>query len=81
MSKLVHILNGPNLNLLGKRQPQIYGCEALFDVERDCAALASCKFGGALVLEWAPSDCTRWLARRLRSGCGPVMSRLPRQPS
>lgn len=37
----VYILNGPNLNLLGKRQPQIYGHETLADVERDCAALAA----------------------------------------
>ena len=36
MSRLVYILNGPNLNLLGKRQPHIYGHETLADVERDC---------------------------------------------
>ena len=41
MTTLVYILNGPNLNLLGKRQPHIYGSETLADVERDCAALAS----------------------------------------
>lgn len=40
MSKLVYVLNGPNLNLLGKRQPQIYGHETLADVERDCRAAA-----------------------------------------
>jgi 3-dehydroquinate dehydratase-2 len=40
MSRLVFILNGPNLNLLGKRQPQIYGHETLADVEKDCRALA-----------------------------------------
>lgn len=34
------MLNGPNLNLLGKRQPEIYGRETLADVERACAALA-----------------------------------------
>lgn len=39
MSRLVYILNGPNLNLLGKRQPHIYGHETLADVERDCRAL------------------------------------------
>lgn len=40
MSKKIYVLNGPNLNLLGKRQPEIYGFETLADVERDCAALA-----------------------------------------
>ncbi|MGY3450262.1 type II 3-dehydroquinate dehydratase [Bradyrhizobium sp. USDA 4353] len=41
MSRLVYVLNGPNLNLLGKRQPDIYGHETLADVERDCRALAA----------------------------------------
>jgi 3-dehydroquinate dehydratase-2 len=41
MSRLVYVLNGPNLNLLGKRQPHIYGHETLADVERDCRALAN----------------------------------------
>jgi 3-dehydroquinate dehydratase-2 len=39
MSRIVYVLNGPNLNLLGKRQPHIYGHETLADVERDCRAL------------------------------------------
>ena len=41
MPRLIFILNGPNLNLLGKRQPEIYGHETLADVERDCATLAA----------------------------------------
>ncbi len=41
MSRLVYVLNGPNLNLLGKRQPQIYGHETLADVEADCKRVAS----------------------------------------
>lgn len=41
MTRIIDILNGPNLNLLGKRQPHIYGHETLADVERDCAALAA----------------------------------------
>jgi 3-dehydroquinate dehydratase II len=40
MSRLVYVLNGPNLNLLGKRQPHIYGHETLADVERACRTLA-----------------------------------------
>lgn len=40
MPKPVYILNGPNLNLLGLRQPEIYGRETLEDVAQDCGALA-----------------------------------------
>ncbi len=40
MTRLVYVLNGPNLNLLGRRQPHIYGHETLADVERDCRMLA-----------------------------------------
>jgi 3-dehydroquinate dehydratase II len=41
MSRLVYILNGPNLNLLGKRQPHIYGHETLADVEAECRRVAA----------------------------------------
>jgi 3-dehydroquinate dehydratase-2 len=41
MPELVYVLNGPNLNLLGKRQPEVYGRETLADVERACAAVAA----------------------------------------
>lgn len=40
MPKPIFILNGPNLNLLGQRQPEIYGRETLEDVADACAALA-----------------------------------------
>ena len=40
MSRLVYVLNGPNLNLLGKRQPHIYGHETLADVEAECRRVA-----------------------------------------
>ncbi len=39
MNPIVTILNGPNLNLLGKRQPEIYGRETLADVESKCRSL------------------------------------------
>lgn len=40
-------MNGPNLNLLGKRQPDIYGHETLADVEADCQSVAS-EFGAKI---------------------------------
>lgn len=41
MPKLVTLLNGPNLNLLGLRQPEIYGHETLDDVASNAAELAA----------------------------------------
>jgi 3-dehydroquinate dehydratase-2 len=44
--KTVFVLNGPNLNMLGKREPSIYGTQTLDDIGADCR-----KAGSALGLE------------------------------
>ena len=44
MAKTIYVLNGPNLNLLGTREPDIYGHHTLADVEKLCRETAA-RFG------------------------------------
>lgn len=46
MANKVLVINGPNLNLLGTREPDVYGAETLADIEAKCQTL-----GGELGLE------------------------------
>ena len=48
MTKPIYILNGPNLNLLGLREPEIYGSDTLEDVRAACEAKAA-EMGAAIV--------------------------------
>jgi 3-dehydroquinate dehydratase II len=53
MSKTVYVLNGPNLNLLGTREPELYGRATLADVEKLCRVTAQ-RFG--LAVEFRQSN-------------------------
>jgi 3-dehydroquinate dehydratase II len=53
MSKTVYVLNGPNLNLLGTREPEIYGHATLGDVEKLCRATAE-RYG--LIVEFRQTN-------------------------
>lgn len=44
MTKLVYVLNGPNLNMLGVREPGIYGGKTLAEIGEDCK-VAGAKLG------------------------------------
>lgn len=46
---VIHVLNGPNLNLLGTREPEIYGHDTLADVQALCERTAA-QDGGATVV-------------------------------
>ena len=48
MAKTIYVLNGPNMNLLGTREPEKYGRATLVDVEKLCAETAN-RFGMEVV--------------------------------
>ena len=62
--KPVLVLNGPNLNMLGSRQPEIYGRETLADIEAACKAEAK-RLG--LLAECAQSNHEGALVERIQA--------------
>jgi 3-dehydroquinate dehydratase II len=52
-AKTIYVLNGPNLNLLGTREPQIYGRSTLKDVEKLCRKVAEAR---GFVVEFRQSN-------------------------
>lgn len=75
MAKPIFVLNGPNLNLLGTREPEIYGWETLADVQGACAARAA-QFG--LSVEFRQSNhegvLVDWLQEAATGACAVVLN-------
>lgn len=75
MSNLVFVLNGPNLNLLGERSPEIYGHETLADVEADCQTVCD-EFG--LDMRFHQSnreyEIIDWIHEARKSACAIVIN-------
>ena len=74
MSKLVYVLNGPNLNLLGKRQPEIYGHETLEDVEANCRRLLPPGWDLKLRQSNWEGQIVDWIHEAREEACGIVIN-------
>src|SRR5580693_185228 len=76
MPKTVYVLNGPNLNLLGTREPEIYGRATLADVEKLCRATAK-RHGLAVVFRQSnhEGDIIDWIQEaRAKKAAGVVIN-------
>jgi 3-dehydroquinate dehydratase-2 len=65
----IAVLNGPNLNMLGMREPDIYGHQTLADIEAECRRLASEK---QLEIDWYQSNLEGELITKIQSLSGSV---------
>jgi 3-dehydroquinate dehydratase-2 len=75
MSKPIFVLNGPNLNLLGVREPHIYGRETLEDVRVRCEARAQ-NLGRAIVFRQTnrEGELIDWVQEARLAACGLVIN-------
>src|SRR6478672_9073150 len=71
----IMILNGPNLNLLGQRQPEIYGSDTLADVEALCAKAAAAH-GGTVDFRQSnhEGELVDWIHEARLNHCGIVIN-------
>ena len=65
----IAVLNGPNLNMLGMREPDIYGHQALADIEAECRRLANEK---QLEIDWYQSNLEGELITKIQRLAGSV---------
>jgi 3-dehydroquinate dehydratase-2 len=70
---VIYVLNGPNLNLLGKRQPEIYGHETLEDVGRLCQEAAPNHEIRLLQSNWE-GQIIDWIHEARSEACGIVIN-------
>ncbi|MFA6266999.1 MAG: type II 3-dehydroquinate dehydratase [Pseudolabrys sp.] len=73
MTKPIYVLNGPNLNRLGKREPEIYGKATLADVEHACRDEA-----GSQPIEFRQSNSEAqiidWVHQAIEDGSGIIIN-------
>ena len=74
MTRTVYVLNGPNLNLLGRRQPEIYGRETLADVEAACRAVLAEGFGLWFGQSNHEGQIIDWIHEAREAACGIVIN-------
>ena len=75
MTDTIYVLNGPNMNLLGKRQTELYGSKTLNDVEKSCSAIASEKaFKIDLRQSNSEADLIDWIHEARNVGAGIVIN-------
>ncbi|ALM84152.1 type II 3-dehydroquinate dehydratase [Bordetella sp. N] len=75
MSKLVYVLNGPNLNMLGRREPDIYGHTTLAEIESQVTSMAEelglrCNFRQTN----SESVMVEWLQEAFEANAGVVLN-------
>lgn len=75
MSKPIYVLSGPNLNLLGVREPEIYGHETLEDVRRLCEARAK-SLGREIVFRQSnhEGELVDWIQEAREKACALVIN-------
>jgi 3-dehydroquinate dehydratase-2 len=75
MSKPIYVLSGPNLNLLGVREPEIYGSETLEDIRGACETRAG-SFGFPLVFRQSnhEGDLVTWIQEARTEASGLVIN-------
>ena len=75
MTKTIYVLNGPNMNLLGKRQPELYGSKTLIDVEKSCSVIAHEKaFKIDLRQSNNEADLIDWIHEARKDGAGIIIN-------